>query len=401
MKKEKVVLSFLSCLVAVSLFVGCAKNDVAPVATVNNVPISGSDYEKNITRILDTLKIQNPQVLQEKNAEDIIGKRLLEDMIVREVSIQEAQKANITVTDEEVKELVNQAKAQFKKDENGNELTERQQEDAFYKALKEQGLTEKEYLDNVKKDVLINKYRRDLVSKNMKPATEEETKAFFNNISAIYNNDTKKIAELKKTPGLFEEADVVAQQLKVTLAPKAQIDTILVFVDGNISAQDKAARKELATKIRKEITNAAAFEDVAKKYTADPNDKIFASTIDVYKGMQPEEVSSKAISLNIDQVSDPIEVLRANAAPNLAQGYFIIKVRGKVAEQKFVYDTFKNDLTNYINNKRAEFVIAQSIANSVKSSDIKILKTYEMDKSTETVAASSVSASTESAAAAK
>lgn len=388
MKKEKLVLSLFSCLVAVSLFVGCAKNDVvAPVATVNNVPVSGAEYEKNMTRIIDSLKAQNPQVLQEKNAEDIIGKRLLEDMIVREVSLQEAKKANITVTDEEVKEAIKQAKEQFKTDANGNELNERDQESAFYKALKEQGLTEKEYSDNVKKDIMINKYRRDLISKNMRAATPEETKAFFNNISAIYNNDSKKIAELKKTPGLFEEANVVAQQLKVTLAPKAQIDTILVFVDGNMSAQDKAARKELATKIRKEITNAAAFEDVAKKYTADPNDKIFASTIDVYKGMQPEEVSSKAISLNIDQVSDPIEVLRQNAAPNLAQGYFIIKVRGKIAEQQFIYENFADELTNYINNKRAEYVIAQSIANSVKGSDIKILKTYEMDKSTETATA--------------
>ena len=395
MKKERVILSFLSCLIAVSLFVGCAKNEVAPVAMVNNVPISGAEYEKNITRILDTLKVQSPQVLQEKNAEDIIGKRLLEDMIVREVSLQEAKKANITVTDEEVKEVINQAKAQFKKDENGNELTEKQQKDAFDKALKEQGLTEKEYTDNIKKDIIINKYRRDLVSKNMRPASEEETKAFFNNISVIYNNDAKKIAELKKTPGLFEEANVVAQQLKVTLAPKAQIDTILVFVDSNMSSQDRAKRKELASKIRKEITTPSAFEEVAKKYTADPNEKIFASTIDVYKGMQPEEVSSKAVSLNIDQVSDPIEVVRANAAPNLAQGYFIIKVRGKVAEQKFVYDTFKDELTNYINNKRAEFVIAQSIANSVKGSDIKILKTFEMDKAAEVPA---VSASTETVA---
>lgn len=394
MKKEKVVLSLVSCLVAVSLFVGCAKKEVAPVATVNNVPISGVEYDKNITRILDTLKVQNPQVLQEKNAEDIIGKRLLEDMIVREVSLQEAKKANITVTDEEVKDVVNQAKAQFKKDENGNELTERQQEDAFYKALKEQGLSEKEYTDNIKKDITISKYRRDLVSKNMRPASEEETKAFFNNISVIYNNDTRKIAELKKTPGLFEEANIVAQQLKVTLAPKAQIDTILVFVDSNMSSQDRAKRKELASKIRKEITTPSSFEEVAKKYTADANEKIFASTIDVYKGMQPEEVSSKAVSLNVDQVSDPIEVVRTNAAPNLAQGYFIIKVRGKVAEQKFVYDTFKDELTNYINNKRAEFVIAQSIANSVKGSDIKILKTFEMDKSAE---APAVSSSTETA----
>ena len=387
MKKEKVVLSLFCCLVAVSLFVSCAKNDVAPVATVNDVPVSGAEYEKNMTRIIDSLKAQNPQVLQEKNAEDIIGKRLLEDMIVREVSLQEAKKANITVTDEEVKEVLKQAKEQFKKDASGNELNERDQEAAFYKALKDQGLTEKEYSDNIRKDIMINKYRRDLITKNMKPATPEETKAFFNNISAIYNNDSKKIAELKKTPGLFEEAEVVAQQLKVTLAPKAQIDTILVFVDANMSDKDKAARKELATKIRKEITNASVFEDVAKKYTTDPNDKIFASTIDVYKGMQPEEVSSKAISLNVDQVSDPIEVSRQNAAPNLAQGYFIIKVRGKVAEQKFVYETFANELTNYINNKRAEYVIAQSIANAVKGSNIKILKTYEMDKSTGTATA--------------
>ena len=387
MKKVVSLLLFV-CLA----MVGCVNQQnqkASAVATVNGVEISSADFDSNWERAIKIVQSQNAQPL-EQNAKDAIGKRILNDMVLKEVFLQQAKKSNIEATQEEIDAVVSKVKEQFKTDKDGKELTQEEQEKAFEDALKAQNITKEKYLSNVANDIIIEKYRRGLISTNLKPVTPEETKIFFDNVSAIYNNDTKKIEELKKSQGRYEESAVVANQLKASLAPKAQFDLILVYADKNMSKEELAQRKQLADSIRKEIKGKSNFADIANKYSQQQDSRIYFSKMNVFEGMQPVELTSKAFKMNVGDVSNVFEIFKDNAEPNVAQGYFIMNVVEKVAGQKFTYESFEKALIDYINTKRAESILSQATQTLVKEADIKIIKTFETDKivkSTQPVAA--------------
>ena len=372
----------VSVLMFVSMFIfGCAKEQVqTAVATVNGVELSSVDFDNNLERVVKVVQAQNPQSLQQPFARDILGKRVLQDMIIKEVFLQQAKKSNIEATQEEIDAIVSKVKEQFKFNADGKELTPEEKDAALDNAIKAQGITKEKYLSTIAEDVIIEKYRRGLISTNLKPVSDEETKIFFDNVSAIYNNDTKKIAELQKNEGRYAEANVVAQQLKVTLAPKAQFDLILVYADNKMSKEELAQRKQIANTIRKEIKDKSNFEDVAQKYAKQEDSRIYFSKMSIYEGMRPVELSSKAFKLNVGEVSSVFEIFKENAEPNAAQGYFIMNVVEKVAGQKFTYESFEQQLKDYINQKRSESIISQAVQTLLKEADVKIIKTFKMDK---------------------
>lgn len=385
MKKVVSLLLFV-CLVTI----GCANQQSqkpTAVATVNGVEISSADFDSNLEKAIQIVQAQNPQSLQQPNAKDIIGKRILNDMILKEVFLQQAKKSNIEATQEEIDAVVSKVKEQFKVNKEGIELTSAEQEKAFENALKAQNITKEKYLSNIANDIIIEKYRRGLITTNLKPVTPEETKIFFDNVSAIYNNNTKKIEELKKSQGRYEESAIVANQLKSSLAAKAQFDLILVYADKNMSKEELAQRKQIANSIRKEIKDKSNFADVAQKYSQQKDSRIYFSKMNVFEGMQPVELTSKAFKLNVGDVSNVFEIFKDNAEPNVAQGYFIMNVVEKVAGQKFTYESFEKALVDYINTKRAESILAQATQALIKEADIKVIKTFEMDKNQNTQAA--------------
>ncbi len=377
--KKVVSLLLFACLT----IVGCVNQQnqkATAVATVNGIEISVADFDSNLEKAIQIVQAQNPQSLQQPNAKDIIGKRILNDMILKEVFLQQAKKSNIEATQEEIDAVVSRVKEQFKVNKEGKELTQEEQEKAFKDALKAQNITEEKYLSNVANDIIIEKYRRGLITTNLKPVTKEETKIFFDNVSAIYNNDTKKIEELQKSQGRYEEAAIVANQLKTSLAPKAQFDLILVYADKNMSKEELAQRKQIANSIRKEIKDRSNFADIAQKYSQQKDSRVYFSKMTVFEGMQPVELTSRAFKLNVGEVSNIFEIFKDNAASNVAQGYFIMNVIEKVAGQKFTYETFEKQLVDYINTKRAESILSQATQTLVKEADIKVIKTFEMDK---------------------
>ena len=366
----------------------CAKNQSnsidtiknVPVATVNGVEISSQDFDNTLSRTITLVQNQNPKVMQQPYAQDILGKRVLQDMIIKEVFLQQAKKSKIEATKEEIDAVVSKVKEQFKVGTDGKQLNQDEQEKAFEDAIKAQNLTKAKYLENVADDIIIEKYRRDLISSNLKPVSKEDTKTFFNNVSAIYNNNKKKVEELKKIPGRYEEAAVVATRLKSALAPKSKFDLILVYADKKMTSNELVQRKQIANSIRKEIKDKSNFADVAKKYSQQKDAKIYFSQMVMVEGMQPVELSSKAFRLKVGEVSNVFEVFKDNATENAAQGYFIMNVIEKVAGQKFTYESFEKDIESYINTKRAESIIQQSITTLVKEADIKIIKTFDVDK---------------------
>ncbi len=367
----------VSALLFVCMFMfGCAKEQKpSVVAVVNGVEISEAEFSKAFEGAVNFLQNQNPRSLQQPFARDILGKRVLNDIIIRELFYQRATTSKIEATQEEIDNVIARIKEHYKVDSNGKVLTPEEQEAAFKEATKGQNLVE-----NIKKDLIVEKYRKALITTNLKPVSKEDVKTFFNNVSAVYNNNQKKIEELKKE-GRYEESEIVARQLKPVLASKAQFDLLLVYADKNMTKEELNQRKQIADTIRKEIKDESNFLEVAQKYSQQEGARIYFSKMNVYKGMKPLELTNKAFELKQGEVSNVFEIFVDDAAnPNTAQGYFIMNVLEKIPEQKFAFEPVQAQLEEYINTRRAESIIAQATQALIKEADIQILKTFKVDK---------------------
>jgi len=367
----------VSVLMFVCMFMfGCAKDQKqSVVAVVNGVAISELDFTKAFDSAVNFVNSQNPQSLNEPFARDFLGKRVLNDMIIRELFFQQAKNSKVDATQEEIDNVIARIKEHYKVGPDGKELTPEEQEAAFEEATKDRNL-----IENIKKDLIVEKYRKALITTNLKQVSKEDVKTFFDNVSAVYNNNQKKIEELKKE-GRYEESEIVARQLKPALAAKAQFDLLLVYADKNMSKEEFAQRKSLAEAVRKEIKGESNFLEVAQKYSQQEGSRIYFSKMNVFKGMKPLELTDKAFELKQGDVSKVFEIFNDDSTnPNVAQGFFIMNVLQKTAEQKFAFDQVERQLEEYINTKRAESIIAQATQTLVKEADIKILKTFKVDK---------------------
>jgi len=386
MSKKLIAVLFLLLVVCLGCFIFLhAKEQDTSVAIVNGEIILATDYNNNLENILNAYKQQNPQVLEQPYAKDYIGKKILNDMIIKEVLVQEARKANLTVTDEEINNYISKIKENLKDPKTNNPITDKKEQDnVFNKILKNSNITIEKYKRKVEEDIIVEKYKNAVISQYLNPVTEDELKLFYNNISAIYNNDKKAIEQLRKKPEQFEEANILAERLKVNLAPKAQIDVILVYANKDMDKELFTQRKNVAKQIKKEIDNGERFDVVAQKYSSIKDSNIYFSKMNLAKGIGPEKLVSKAFSLEVGDVSDIIEIVSDNPNPNAAEGFFIIKVIEKVAGDKFTYSAYAKELEVYVNNKRAENLFNQVALQAIKNSEIKIIKTYDVDKSSNT-----------------
>ena len=381
-KKVVFVIVFLAICLGCFIFLQAKETSVA---IVNGEAILTSDYDNNVDNILNIYRQQNPQVLEQPYAKDYVGKKILNDMIVKEVLVQEAKKAKLTATKEEVDNYIAKVKENLKDPKTNQVITDKQEQNkAFNKILKERNLSIDKYKKKVEEDIIVEKYKRAVISKNLRPVNADELKLFYNNISVIYNNDKKGIEQLRKNPGQFEEANVLAERLKVNLAPKAQIDVILVYANKKMDKNLYAERKNIAKQIKKEIDGGQAFEVVAKKYSSIKDSNIYVSKMNLIKGVGPEQLVSKAFSLDVGKISDIIEIVSDNPKQNAAEGFFIIKVQEKVAGGSFTYQEYAKELEKYVNNKRADNLFNQVALQAIKNSQIKIIKTYDVDKSSTT-----------------
>lgn len=367
----------VSALLFVCMFMfGCTKeHKKIVVATVNGVEITALEFNKAFESALNFVNSQNPESLKEPFARDYLGKRVLNDMIIRELFFQQAKNSKIEATQEEIDNVVARIKEQFKVDSNGKELTPEEQEAAFENATKGQNL-----LENIKKDLMVEKYKKALITTNLKPVSKEDVKTFFDNVSAVYNNDQKKIEELK-AQGRYEESAILANRLKPALAAKAQFDLLLVYADKNMTKEIFEQRKKLAEAIRKEIKGESNFLEVSQKYSQQEGARIYFSKMNVFEGMKPLALTNKAFELKKGEVSKVFEIFNDDTTnPNVAQGFFIMNLLEKTAAQKFTFEPVEKQLEEYINTKRAESIIAQATQALVKEADIQILKTFKVDK---------------------
>ncbi len=342
------------------------------VATVNGRPVLTSEYDAYLEGVVEQYKVAAPQFLAQPYATDSLGKEVLKELISKELLYQAADEAKIQVKDSEIDEGINEIKTRFIIDEKTGKEDRAGADKRFNEALKKQGMSLKRYKERIKKDVAVRKLMDEKLRAAVKPVEEADARALFDNVQAVMKNNTKKIKALeKKDPAQLQEAQAIAAKLKQLSAEQVRIGHIYLAVTKDMKPEDVKKKEELAKQIKKEIDGGMDFSAAVQKYTEDKAALASGGDMILIKGIAPKEIDDKAFTLAVGKVSAPIKT---------DVGFHIIKVKEKRAARDIQFEDVARDLGQYIAQKRIQEAMANYIEELYNKADIKVTKTFEVDK---------------------
>ena len=365
----------LTALLALVLAFGVgaqAKVMETSVATVNGQPVLSSEYDSYLEGVVEQYKIAAPQFLEQPYAQDVLGREVLKELISKELLYQAADEAKIQVKDSEVDSGINEIKARFIVDEKTGKEDPKGADKRFTEALKKQHLSLKAYKEKIKKDIAVRKLMEQRITATVKPVEEADVKALYEDVEICMKGNTKKMKALeKKDPARFKEASLIAAKLKQLTAEQVRIGHIYLAVTKEMKPEDVKKKEELAVKIKAEIDGGKDFSAAVKEYTEDKAALASGGDMILIKGIAPKEIDSKAFSLAVGKVSDPIKT---------DLGYHIIKIKEKRAERQIGYDDVAKDLAQYLAQQKIQNAMGEYIGELYDKADVKVTKTFESDK---------------------
>ncbi len=355
-----------------------AKVMESSVATVNGRPVLASEYDNYYNSVLEQYQAAAPQFLEQPYAKDLLGKEVLKELISKELLYQAASEAKIQVKDSEMDTAINEIKTRFATNEQGKQ-DPKGAEKRFNEALKKQHLTLKTYKEKISKDIAVKKLLESQIQANAKPISEEETKALYNDVEAVLKNKTKTLKKLEKeNPARLREAQLIASKLAQLTAEQVRVGHIYLAVTKDMPAAEAAKKEELAKQIKKELDGGADFSSLVQKYTEDKTALASGGDMILIKGIAPKEVDAAAFTLPVGKVSAPIKT---------EVGWHILKIKEKRAKQDVTYDMIASDLAQYLAQQQIQATMLEYVNGLADKADIKVTKTFEVDKEIEKAAA--------------
>jgi len=255
------------------------------IAIVNDDQILKEDFNIQVEQVKKTLEANGMSFTGKEGEKNLarIKETVLESMINDQLSLQQAAKENITVTDEELNNSVKELETYY----GGKE--------ALDKYLTEQGMDRAQFEALLRDQMIISKLYEEITANVT--VTDEEVKKYF-----------------EENQSLFELS-----------SPEIRASHILVDTE------------EEARKILNELKNGADFAELAKKYSKDPSKENGGDLGFFGKNVMVEEFEKAAFDLEVGEISEPVKT---------DYGYHIIKVTDKRTELTFddVKDYIKSNL---------------------------------------------------------
>jgi peptidyl-prolyl cis-trans isomerase C len=167
MELTKTCLLFLSLSLAVAL-AGCSsgKQELPPdaAAMVNDSAITKNELEVSLGSMLQQYKAFGMKM--DSTQVDSLRSKVLESLISRELIFQEAQKAGLTVSEEDLSKEIASISRQYPNEE------------AFKQAMTSQGITEETLKKQFTRNIAIRNFVEGEVAKKQAVSAEEKTKYY-------------------------------------------------------------------------------------------------------------------------------------------------------------------------------------------------------------------------------
>ena len=291
-KLKRLVLIGLAALISVNM-VGCG-NDT--IAKINDVKISKDEYNKIASFLYATGYVQ-----EDKNKG--INNNILSFIIDNEVAYQDAQRENIKVEDKDVNEKY-------------EDLKETLKSNSAYKAkLDEVGVNDDFLKSQVKKDLIVSKYKENFM-KNIK-INDNEIKTYYDNHKDEFTKEEVRASQILIST-LDDNNNVVNQERKEKLKDKAE-------------------------DILEKLKNNEDFAILAKEYSDDKNSGKDGGDLGYFsKEDKNIDFTNPVFKLEKDQLSDIIET---------EYGYHIVKLTDNKSVTKTLEES-KEDIKNKILNQK-------------------------------------------------
>ncbi len=364
MKLNKTILLGALTMLALS---ANAKVVDSSVATVNSKPILSSQYDKMTKAVLAQYEQRAPQVLKDQNNVNAIKAEVLNQMISEELMIQAAQKEGIKVKDSELTEAINSIKQRFFVDQTGKERSKKEAEEAFNAALKEEGMTYKQFESKTKEQLAVRKMADSIVKANAKMPTEQDVQQLFDDIQILMKGDKEKAEKIGKER--VAVALPLAAKLNQLTAEQIKISPVFIKADKTLSKTALKDKENEAKKIRKEIKNGkVTMLDAIKLYSDDKTPLATGGEVILIRGVMPKDFDDKIFNVAVGDISEPLQT---------DGGFYIIRVNEKKAKQDVTLDKIKNELGQYIYAANMQKAMEDYLVSLQKKADVKVMIKFD------------------------
>ena len=219
MSKNKIILLLITIAIIIAgvwYFLGDS-SQILPngsnsvVAVVNGEELEYKEFNSQLTQIRQGLLAQDPN-FDDSNLEN----QVLDQMVTNILLKQEAQKANLTVSDTEIETEYN------------NLVTSLGGEEALDKELTNVDLSETELKANIESQILVNKYIDSQIDSSSITVTEAEVLALYEEAGSVQELppleeiETEIRAELTR-----QKRDVLISELIPSISSNANIEVLI------------------------------------------------------------------------------------------------------------------------------------------------------------------------------
>lgn len=284
-----------------------------PVARVNGIPISRAEF----SNAYKALQGAQGHIPADKTVE--AQKYVLNQLIIGELMYQVSKNTPVADLDKKMNDAVAKLKARFKSTEE------------YEKGLKEQGMTEKQLRELIRRNLVIeNHIEKAVVAKVT--VSPEEVKAFYD-----------------KNPESF------------TMPEQVRASHILITVDAKATEADKQKARAKAEDLLKQIKGGADFATLAKEQSGCPSSKEGGDLGYFSKGQMVKPFEETVWGMKIGEISNVVET---------QFGYHIIKLTGRKQSEKIAFNTIKDRVEQNLKQQKIGAGINAMLETAKKSAKI-------------------------------
>ncbi len=311
-------ITILICLLLVLLAAGCQKQSADNIATVNGEGITQVDFDKYYNLIKSNYEQQRGSALDEttdKELIDNIKNSIFDDLIMQKLIRQEAKKQAVTVSQEEVDEIL----IPFKESKEGEETG------GFQKFLDSMQASEGDLRNQLEISILYDKLLEKVITDVA--VSDEEARTYYQENQAMF-----------KDPG--------------------GIQIYHILVDS----------EELAKDIISRLKAGEDFAQLASRYSTDPGSKDAGGDV----GLVNESTSFVA---EFKQAALALKTGQLHPTPVKSEyGYHIIKAGDKIAPSQVSFEEVKEDLKRQMEMDEKSAAFEVYLQNLKNTADIKDLR---------------------------
>jgi peptidyl-prolyl cis-trans isomerase C len=270
--------------------------------------VNGQDIKKE--ELLAQLRgMQAPGA--EAGVNPTAAKQVLEALIARSLLRQEAQAQGVAVSEEEVKQQIDQLRGQFANPE------------AFTQALSAEGMTEQDLVQKARQEYVIQKYVETKIAPKV-AVTDEATKAFYDQ-----------------------------NQARMQTPERLHLRHILVAVEANAAAEEKQKAKAEADGLAAKVKEGGDFAALAKEHSDDEGSKPNGGDLNwVAKGQTVGPFEQAAWALKDGEVSGVVET---------RFGYHLIQRLETQAAGVVPFDNVKERIREFLKQRQTQEAVQAEV----------------------------------------